>query len=176
MAVVLLTRANHPALQKDDRDSSKKPQSTEEVVLGIVYNSAGQILVTQRYDPVVPDSNLYFDLVGGKRKTEESFEEALMREAVEEVGLRIRIERRLSEKPFIANWKHRDYEMECRVYCLTAKHESGRLVALDKKIRNPFWANTEDLAELNRKVKFNGEAKGRFLPSVQHYFSLAGLL
>ena len=61
------------------------------VVLGLIENQNNEYLLSQRYDPDVPEAHLKWDFPGGTNEFGESLEETLEREVLEETGLKIEI-------------------------------------------------------------------------------------
>jgi len=56
-------------------------------VLGIVFNTEGQVLLTKRYEPEVPHEHSKWQLPGGALEHGEHPEDTLKREIKEELGL-----------------------------------------------------------------------------------------
>jgi mutator protein MutT len=66
-----------------------KPQATIEVSAGLVFRN-GKLLITRRH----PDAHLggLWEFPGGKREPNESFEQCLVRELREELGIEVNVE------------------------------------------------------------------------------------
>lgn len=70
------------------------PRPTIEVAAGLVFR-AGKILITQRH----PDSHLggLWEFPGGKREPGETFQQCLVRELQEELGIEVTVSRMLED-------------------------------------------------------------------------------
>jgi 8-oxo-dGTP diphosphatase len=71
-----------------DRPSTAHPQPTIEVAAGLVFR-AGKLLITQRH----PEAHLggLWEFPGGKREPGETFEQCLVRELREELGVQVEV-------------------------------------------------------------------------------------
>ena len=61
------------------------------VVIGVVRNSNGNILLSKRHQPEIPNIHGKWNLLGGKLEFGETPEQALVREVKEESGLDIEV-------------------------------------------------------------------------------------
>jgi mutator protein MutT len=68
--------------------STVTPASVIDVAAGLIFRD-GRLLITKRYD----DAHLggLWEFPGGKRETKESFEQCLVRELREELGIEVRV-------------------------------------------------------------------------------------
>ena len=113
------------------------------VVIGRVEDSSGNILLTQRHDPKIPDAHLKWDFPGGTNEFGESLEETLAREILEETGLRVAVNE-LMPKCFSTMWEHKDYNLHSLVFCYRCKVLGGDLNLEDHKINDLRWATPSE--------------------------------
>lgn len=118
------------------------------VVLGIIENEKGEILLSLRNDPKFKGAHLKWDLIGGKVEMGESLEEALLREAKEESGFRIKIKKMLPHC-IRKNWNLPNYFQHTLVFCYASKKISGKLGSKDAKIDELKWAKPEDALKID---------------------------
>ena len=110
-----------------------------QVAVGIVFNSAGQVLVGQR---VVKDR--YFakwEFPGGKIEAGESVQEALHREFLEEVSITLG-----ESQPFM-EIKHDYPDRSVQLYVHTVNQFEGEVSALEGQALK--WVSIEALSELD---------------------------
>lgn len=110
-----------------------------QVAVGIVFNSAGQVLVGQR---VVKDR--YFakwEFPGGKIETGESVSDALEREFLEEVGITLG-----ASDPFM-EIKHDYPDRSVQLYVHTVKDFAGDVRALEGQAIK--WVSIGELRKLD---------------------------
>lgn len=77
------------------------------VVLGLIKDSKNRILVQKRIDPSIPESNGKWEFVGGKIEWNETPEQAVVREVLEETGLQVVVSAILP-KLFVDYWTRKD--------------------------------------------------------------------
>jgi 8-oxo-dGTP pyrophosphatase MutT (NUDIX family) len=121
-------------------------QEKKIVALGLVINTEGKILVTQRFEPEVPDAHLKWDLLGGTNEFGESLEETLIREISEEVGIDVKIIKMIP-KSISRVWQKADRVMHTLVFCFECKLTKGEVAIRDKKIADFEWISREDLGK-----------------------------
>lgn len=113
-------------------------------VKGVILNN-GKVLIIKRsnYDGVAAGG---WECVGGKIEFGEGLEEALMREAKEEVGLNITVDKLLYATTFkISPVK------QCIVLTYLCRSEKTEVI-LSKEHTNYLWATKEELREkINEK-------------------------
>lgn len=119
------------------------------VILGIIENSQGQILVTQRIDPEIQDAHMKWDIVGGTKRNKESEIKTLKRECIEETGYKITINKKLS-KNIIKKWNHAKYTLvvDIRCYHCNALQKTINKTA-DKKVNKIEWKPKKEMLSLD---------------------------
>ncbi len=70
------------------KNEMKKIKPIEEIGIGIVFNKNGELLIDQRLES--SSMGGMWEFPGGKKKSDESIEEAILREIEEEVGIFVR--------------------------------------------------------------------------------------
>jgi 8-oxo-dGTP pyrophosphatase MutT (NUDIX family) len=118
------------------------------VVLGIIENDKGQVLVSQRLDPKIPDAHLKWDVPGGSNEFGESLKDTLIREIQEETGLRVDILRFLPDC-VSKEWQHEDYLQHTLVFCYHCKLIDGKLHLNDNEINELKWVLPQDAQKLD---------------------------
>ena len=75
----------------------------EEIGIGIIFNKNGQILIDQRLE----NSSMggMWEFPGGKRELNEEIEKTIYREAMEELGISIKVEDKLISFDYAYNFK-----------------------------------------------------------------------
>ncbi|MDD4332849.1 MAG: NUDIX domain-containing protein [Patescibacteria group bacterium] len=114
------------------------------VVLGLVENQNHEYLLSQRYDPDVPEAHLKWDLPGGTNEFGESLEETLEREMLEETGLKIAIIK-MFPKSISHLWNHKDFKQHAIVVCYYCKMLDVTLHLNDHKIQDLKWVQFSEL-------------------------------
>lgn len=114
------------------------------VVLGLIENQNKEYLLSQRYDPDVPEAHLKWDFPGGTNEFGESLEETLEREVLEETGLKIEVIEMLP-KSISRLWYHKDFKQHTIVVCYYCKMLHGTLHLNDHKIQDLKWILFSDL-------------------------------
>ncbi len=71
---------------------------TIDVAVAVIINNDGQVLLTQRYDPKNTAVHMCWQLPGGGIEKNETIEQACIREAYEETGLRIKLDSKTHTK------------------------------------------------------------------------------
>ncbi|MFA6047936.1 MAG: NUDIX hydrolase [Parcubacteria group bacterium] len=118
------------------------------VVLGIIENEKGEVLLSLRNDPKFVGAHLKWDFVGGKVEMGESLEEALLREAKEESGFKVKIKKMLPHC-IRKNWKLPNHFLHVLVFCYVTKKLSGRLCSKDAKIDGLKWVKPKDALKMD---------------------------
>lgn len=121
-----------------------KPQKTKYVVLGLVENKKNEYLISQRFDPEVPEAHLKWDLIGGTNDFGESLEETLQREILEETGLRVEIGD-MFPKSVSRLWDHKDFKLHTIVFCFHCKLMGGKIHLDDDKINDLKWVKKDEI-------------------------------
>lgn len=114
------------------------------VVLGLIENQNNEYLLSQRYDPDVPEAHLKWDFPGGTNEFGESLEETLEREVLEETGLKIEIVE-MFPKSISRLWDHKNFKQHTIVVCYYCKMLDGTLHLNDHKIQDLKWIQFSDL-------------------------------
>lgn len=129
---------------------------TKLIVLGLIENYKGEILISQRIDPNVKEANLKWDLIGGKNEYGESLEDTIIREAVEEADIKIKVIEMIPRSTSHI-WKYDNRELHVIVLCFKCKLIEGNPKLGDHKIGKLKWVKKEDLKKYD------------FLPTTQNF-------
>jgi len=135
-------------------------KKTKVVVLGLVFNDAGQILLTRRHDPDIVDAHLLWDIPGGTNEFEERLEDTAKREVLEETGAEVEVGE-LMPRCVTKTWNHKNYLQHTLVFCYRCKLVSEHTAEKDAKIAAVKWENTQNLAGYT------------FLPTTHEFIKLA---
>ena len=119
-------------------------QKRKLIVLGLIRNNKGQFLISQRFDPDVPDAHLKWDLVGGTNEPGESLKKTLRREVREETGLDVEIQELLPQS-VSKIWDYRGSKLQTTVFCYKCKLIGGSMHLNDHKINNLKWVTRDEL-------------------------------
>ena len=117
------------------------------IILGIVYNSKGEVLLTERYDPEFADAHLKWDIPGGSHDLGESLEETCRRELLEETGYKVTID---SMIPFHFEqiWESPQRTLEVVVLGFKCQLAGGAPHLEDHKINDIRWVDPMQLYDL----------------------------
>ena len=129
------------------------------VILGAIKNDCGELLISQRNDPKVPEAHLKWDLIGGANEFGEDPQETIHREALEETGFAVKVEGLLPEVVSHV-WHHDDYLLQVVVFCYRCRAIQKETNPHDVKIENLKWVSLKDLSDYD------------FLPTVQPFLKL----
>src|ERR1051326_2887469 len=88
------------------------------IVVAVIKNERGQILFAKRKEPGNPEVDGKWEFPGGKIEFGEEPEQAVIREAKEETGLTIKIER-LLPKVYTNVWQKSEYQDNYQVLILS---------------------------------------------------------
>lgn len=117
---------------------------TFNVANAVILNSAGQVLLTQRFDPKNKNLHMRWQVPGGGVEKDETTYEACLREAKEETGLSVKI---LSEKPFVVDQKYPDVCFHLNVFL--AMPISGTIdTTLDHETADAKWFELKEIEKL----------------------------
>jgi len=129
------------------------------IVLGLIENDKNEFLISQRFEPELPEVHLKWDLPGGKNELGETLEKTLEREVLEETGLEIEILKFLP-KTISKVWDYPDHKQYTLVLCFHCRPTKGRLHLDDHKINDLKWIGKKDLKNFE------------FLPTIKAFFEL----
>lgn len=129
------------------------------VILGLIENENGEFLISQRFEPELPEVHLKWDLPGGKNEMGETLEETLLREILEETGLEVEITRFLP-KTITKVWEYPTHKQNTLVLCFCCKLMGGELHLNDHKISDLKWVKREEFKNYE------------FLPTIKAFFEL----
>ena len=120
----------------------------KKVILGIVENQKHEILLTQRFEPDIPDAHLKWDIIGGSQEKDEGKEETVTRECLEETGYKIKVIR-LLPKNITQEWKHKDFIVHVDLQCFYCRYISGEILLRDPKIACIEWVSEGTIFDFN---------------------------
>lgn len=115
-------------------------QKTKVVVLGVVRNNHGEILLSQRFEPVLPEVHLKWELPGGTIEFGESPIETVVREVAEETGLQVQVKRLL---PVCHSkvWNYPDHQQHTLILGFECELLGGELTTTDHKVSSHQWVS-----------------------------------
>lgn len=119
------------------------------MVIGLIKNQCGNILLQKRIDALIPAANEKWEFPGGRVEFGELPEEALVREAREEVGCTISIQRLL---PLVQSpvWERTDGKiLQVFVLCYEAEYLSGEPKSNDPKVAEIGWFSRKEACTLD---------------------------
>lgn len=114
------------------------------IALGLVENNKREILITQRLDLKIPEAHMKWDLVGGSVEKDETVEETVLRECLEETGYKIMAVEALPLS-VQKNWQHSDYVLRASLICLRCKLIAGEPHLYDPKINDVKWVGADEI-------------------------------
>jgi len=117
---------------------------TKLVVLGLIENQDHEFLLSQRFDPDVPEAHLKWDLPGGTNEFGESLEATLEREILEETGLKVKVSE-MFPKSISRTWNHKQFNLHTVVFCYHCSLMEGKVHLNDHKIYDLRWATFDEL-------------------------------
>jgi 8-oxo-dGTP diphosphatase len=115
------------------------------IVVAVIQNEKGEILIVQRNEPETPLVHNKWEFVGGKIEFGETPEEAVIREAKEETGVKIEIIK-LLPKAFSHCWNLRNKNLHILILSYLCKIVSGTpQIGIDPKIKNLKFIGSNDI-------------------------------
>jgi 8-oxo-dGTP diphosphatase len=127
------------------------------VVTGVLIKD-GQVLLARRDEEECPEAHLKWEIPGGKIDRDETVEEALEREFLEETGLTVKVIRPLPIIP-TTYWKYDWGIQQTIVLCYQVKYVKGELSKSDHHIKDIQWFDLKDIDTL--------ETVGETLPIIK---------
>jgi len=118
------------------------------VVLGIIENSQGHILVTERLDPKIKEAHKKWDVPWWTNEFWESLEETLLREIEEETGVIVK-DLQVLPKHYSKFREHTDFLQHTLLFCYTCKLDWGDLNVNDPKIGEIKRVSIEEALKLD---------------------------
>lgn len=115
-------------------------------VLGLINNGKGEYVLSQRFQPEIPEAHLKWDFVGGRNEFGESPEATIVREAKEETGLDVKVVS-LFPKVVTRTWESDEHLLHCIVLCFECELIDGELDSDDPKINALKWVPFSDLSD-----------------------------
>lgn len=117
---------------------------TTKVANAIIMNLKGQILMTQRYDPQNPNIHLLWQIPGGGIERKETPQEACIREAFEETGLKVRL---LTPDPFVVRQSYPEIRFILNVF-LTEPISGTINTENDQETADAKWYTVDQIKNL----------------------------
>lgn len=117
-------------------------QKVKIVILGVVKNQTGEILLTQRFEPVLPEVHLKWELPGGTNEFGEAPEDTVVRELAEETGLEVKVERLLPIS-HSKTWNYPNHQQHTLVLGFECLVVGGSLTCTDPKVAQAKWLSVE---------------------------------
>lgn len=124
----------------------EKKQKT--VVLGIIEDSDGRILMTERLDPKVKDAHKKRDIPWWTNEFGESLEETLTREIREETGLIVK-DLEFLPKHHAKVRQHDEFLLHTLLFCYIGKWDGDTLKITDPKIGEVKWVSLDEALKLD---------------------------
>lgn len=121
-----------------------KPYKSILVIIGIIQNSRGEILLSQRLDPAFAGAHEKWDFPGGKNEVNETPRDTVKREILEETGLTVQVHELLPDA-YQQTWEHEEYFQHTVILVYRCTFTSGTLQLTDSKIRELRWVKPEDV-------------------------------
>jgi 8-oxo-dGTP diphosphatase len=124
------------------------------VVLGICFNKKGQILLTQRNQPLEKQVHKKWQLPGGAMEFGETPEKTLKREMKEEIGVDVKIIERIS---YTATnfWKYKKFQCQCLFLSFLTKITKGKPNSKNFETYHLDWFYPKDIKKLKSLPKTN---------------------
>lgn len=118
-------------------------QKTKVVVLAVVKNEDGKVLMSQRFEPILPAVHLKWELPGGTNEFGETPAETVVREVSEETGLRVKVKRLL---PVCHSkvWDYPDHQQHTLILGYECEVVGGELGHADYKVVDIQWMEVAD--------------------------------
>lgn len=115
------------------------------VANAVIVDPEGRLLLTQRFEPAIPQIHLKWQIPGGKIERNESPAEACIREAKEETGLNVEI---ISNQTLRIEQLYPDNKFYLNVF-LTSPVSGTINTSLDHETHDARWFTVEEIANLN---------------------------
>lgn len=118
------------------------------IIIGVVANASGEILLTQRYDPVFEQAHLKWDLPGGRHEIGETLEQTVAREVLEETGYKVSVQAMI---PYhLEHTWHADvWDLEVVILGFYCQLKSGHPHLNDPKINAIEWVPAARLQDFD---------------------------
>lgn len=128
----------------------KTPNTTKQITVfvGIVVYK-GKLLMVQRYEPEMKEGHLKWEIPGGKVDFGEEPHEAIVREIMEETGVKIKVKRLLPEV-FTQNWDYPWGVQQTLLFAYECEFVSQTVKKEDHHVEEVKWVKLTDVKKLDR--------------------------
>lgn len=140
--------------------NKERQKKTIFIFVGLVQNSKGEILLTNRKETELPEADNKWELPGGKVNFGETPQEAVEREILEETGYKVKA-LHLLPQPFMTTWQYPLIIQHTIIMCFDCQLLNGkrRRSINDHHINALQWVGRDRIKELD------------LLPGVTHFLS-----
>lgn len=113
----------------------------------VVENDHGEILMIKRDEPELPEVHGKWELPAGKKEIDETPEQTVVRETLEETGYQIEAIVQLPE-PFFSEWEYPDFHQSTQIICYLSKLAGGdHRETNDHHVSEIAWVNPNHLGK-----------------------------
>lgn len=113
------------------------------VVIGCLINN-GRVLLVKRYEPKCPAAHLKWELPGGKVELNETIEQALAREFLEETGVVVRVNQLLPH-PLTMYWDYAWGKQQTLCFCFRCELIKDTPRQSDHHVEEVRWVDMNEL-------------------------------
>ncbi len=119
------------------------------VAMPLIKNEEGKVLAQVRYQPEIPQKHNKWEIPGGKVEWDETPEQAVVRETIEETGLEVEVIK-LWPKILVNYWKkdEKDTEFKCTLLSYECKIVGGQLLEspTDPRVAKLQFLSSEEIS------------------------------
>ncbi len=116
------------------------------VVLGYVQNDAGEVLLSQRFEPTNPIVHLKWEFPGGTNRFGETLEQTCVRELKEELGIDVETID-LFPHPVSHMWDFSDARVQILLLCFRCRLLKGAPQPMEEEVNDARWVKLSDLSQ-----------------------------
>lgn len=123
-------------------------KKTKLVVLGVIRDNQGNVLLSQRYEPELPEVHLKWELPGGTNEFGETLEQTVEREVLEETGLEISVLRFIPASQSRV-WQYPEHHQHTIVLGFECQVTGGKLTCTDSKVVQTQWMSLDQAKKID---------------------------